>query len=98
MGRGDDGGSMTWDVALRVGAKCLHISLEVARRHSLVVDGDLLLVRTGVLGERSVLVGIDGTALCFTPSVGADATVRAYRSGVRAPLELFPAFEESRPA
>ena len=83
-------------MALRIGATCLHISLEVARRHSLMVDGDLLLVRTGFLGERSVLAGIDGTALCFTPSVGADATVRAYLSRVRAPLELSPAFEESR--
>ncbi|MBC7550954.1 MAG: hypothetical protein H7269_08685 [Cellulomonas sp.] len=85
------------DEALRIGALCLRSTLDVARSHNRVLDGDLVLVWTAVPGEGGVLVGPSGAVLYLAPSLSMDDGVRAFRSGARTPRELFEAFDEARP-
>ena len=89
-------GSTMSDEALRIGASCLRTTLDTARSHSRVLDGDLVLVWTAVPGDGGVLVGPSGAVLYLAPSLTADDGVRAYRSGARTPRELFEAFDETR--
>jgi len=83
------------DEALRIGAMCLRTTLDLARSHSLSVDGDLVLVRTGVEAEGGVLVGPDGSVLYLAASLTPNEGVKAYRSGARTPRELFQVFDEA---
>jgi len=83
------------DEALRIGAMCLRTTLDRTRSHSRSVDGDLVLVRTGVLAEGGVLVGPDGSVLYLDATLSPEEGVKAYRAGARTPRELFQVFDEA---
>lgn len=83
---------MIHDEALKLGAECLAMDIELAQSHSRALDNDVLLVWSDRRGLGSVLVGPDLSVLYFNSSIGPADALEAYRGGRRTPLEKFAVF------